>query len=408
MRRVILLLLLALGICHQAAAAKITKLVQDGKNFIFVEGTFLASDIADFKKLAVEFDTAVVVFNSTGGAALVGTEIGRIISLRGYSTAVGPNAVCASSCALAWLAGQERYVWKGARVGFHAIYVTPNGTPTVSSDGNALVGAYLRQLGFPDRTIVYITQTSPTSIQWLTPEDAKQYGIAFSYIAPPTPSDSDSASDGITYKYSMYGRNLTDIPLPSPRPDYTPALPTIVATAKAFFYEEQIEGSPLAVPGTVEWKISEKSFSDGWRRKTIVGLVKYPERSISVSLSIEPNDDSTLPASHVISLLFTLPAGYQKGTVLSVPRIALKATEQQRGESLIGVPARLTDYLHIVALNDDPEARLKNITLLAKQGWLDIPVTFTDNTRALITLEKGEIGEQIFENVLLPTMAVSK
>jgi hypothetical protein len=64
-----------------------------------------------------------------------------------------------------------------ARVGFHAVYTDNNGRADVSSAGNALVGAYLNQLGLPAAAVIYITDTSPTAMQWLTFADAQRYGI---------------------------------------------------------------------------------------------------------------------------------------------------------------------------------------------------------------------------------------
>jgi hypothetical protein len=64
-----------------------------------------------------------------------------------------------------------------ARIGFHAVYTDSNGQSMVSSAGNALVGAYLNQLGLPSPAIYYITNTSPNEIQWLTFSDAQNYGV---------------------------------------------------------------------------------------------------------------------------------------------------------------------------------------------------------------------------------------
>ena len=40
-----------------------------------------------------------------------------------------------------------------------------------------MVGAYLSQLGFSYAAIGYITSAAPTSLKWMTPEDAKRYGF---------------------------------------------------------------------------------------------------------------------------------------------------------------------------------------------------------------------------------------
>jgi hypothetical protein len=67
-----------------------------------------------------------------------------------------------------------------SQIGFHAIFLGDNGK--VSSDGNAVVGAYLSQLGLSSNAIRYITATDPTSIQWLTLQDAEDNGIEVKQI----------------------------------------------------------------------------------------------------------------------------------------------------------------------------------------------------------------------------------
>jgi hypothetical protein len=82
--------------------------------------------------------------------------------------------VCTS---LAILAGRVRYMSDTGRVGFHAAYTDQNGQVNISSAGNAVVGAYLNQLGLPTSAIVYITESTPSGMQWLKFADAPRFGI---------------------------------------------------------------------------------------------------------------------------------------------------------------------------------------------------------------------------------------
>jgi hypothetical protein len=64
-----------------------------------------------------------------------------------------------------------------ARIGFHGAYQERNGEKVTTSSGNALVGAYLSQLGLSERAIIYITQANPTSMMWLSLDDAQKLGL---------------------------------------------------------------------------------------------------------------------------------------------------------------------------------------------------------------------------------------
>ncbi len=44
--------------------------------------------------------------------------------------------------------------------------------------------------------------------------------------------------------------------------------------------------------------------------------------------------------------------------------------------------------------------RTRNLQLLGDGLWFDIPILFSDQTRALITVEKGTPGDKVFETVM--------
>jgi ATP-dependent protease ClpP protease subunit len=185
-----------------AADIQVEKL-KDDVSLISVYGEFTEGDDTRFKNVAISTDKAVVLLSSPGGLAGVGMEIGRTISIKGFSTAVSDNAICASSCGLAWLAGKHRFLTETSKVGFHAVFVDTTGQQDVSSAGNALVGSYLQQLGLGANAIVYVTDAAPGSMQWLTAEDAKRIGLDVTLMpsngnaqaSAPVPFGADTAAN---------------------------------------------------------------------------------------------------------------------------------------------------------------------------------------------------------------------
>ncbi len=142
---------------------------------ITVEGKLELDDEKKFIDVALKHSDATVVFRSNGGNLIAGIEIGKAIWLKGFSTLVPNDTHCASACALAWLGGRVRAMSESARIGFHAASNADTGE--VTSVGNAVIGAYLNQLGMPTSAIVYITEPAPDQIKWLTFADAQKYGI---------------------------------------------------------------------------------------------------------------------------------------------------------------------------------------------------------------------------------------
>lgn len=170
-------------------------------------------------------------------------------------------------------------------------------------------------------------------------------------------------------------------------------------TQKMFLYEERLgQASTVAVPGTIVWS-GKADTVDGKPNPTIEAQIDIPERKITALMTFKRNTDPSLPASHIIEIVFAIPKDFPEGNVDGVQRIAFKQTEQDRGDSLVAVPAKITDDFHMVALNDDAEARKANLDLM-KRAWIDIPITYRNGRRALITLEKGATGTAVFDKVL--------
>jgi len=143
---------------------------------ISIRGEIVAGDELAFRSLAAKLTGARVIVDleSSGGNPLVAIAIGRLIRVLGYSTHVSVG-YCASACGLIWLAGNQRFTGATGKVGFHAAY----NSRTLQEVGaaNALIGAYLNELGLSDKAIYYVTHANPTHMQWLNASDADKVGI---------------------------------------------------------------------------------------------------------------------------------------------------------------------------------------------------------------------------------------
>ncbi|MDF3152048.1 hypothetical protein P3C58_08670 [Mesorhizobium sp. XAP10] len=148
-------------------------------DLITITGVFEPNDDLQFNQVAATTGQAIVVLNSEGGAVLPALEIGRAIRLKGFSTAVASDTLCASACALTWLAGAPRLAGESANIGFHASYVVKDGTASETGVGNALIGAYLNQLGLSQDAIVFVTSAPPEGMAWLSGDKAGELGLQF-------------------------------------------------------------------------------------------------------------------------------------------------------------------------------------------------------------------------------------
>lgn len=170
----------------------------------------------------------------------------------------------------------------------------------------------------------------------------------------------------------------------------------------AIFYEERTDTAQgSAQNGSVVWSlVKESPGGDAPPEPAIRAEANIPGKDVQLRMTIRRNTDQTLPASHIIELIFLTPDHFEGGGIESVLRIAMKDTEQSPGSPLLGIPAKISDGFFLFALNSDKASVETNMNLLRQQSWIDIPLVYKSGRRALITLEKGIPGNKVFEEAL--------
>ncbi|RWO72982.1 MAG: hypothetical protein EOS17_06765 [Mesorhizobium sp.] len=187
-----------------------------------------------------------------------------------------------------------------------------------------------------------------------------------------------------------------------PAPAAAPVETALPVGQKAIFYEERTstaQGS--AEPGNIVWSLVQESpGGDLPPEPAIRAEATIPGKDIQLRMTIRRNTDQTLPASHIIEMIFLTPDGFEGGGVDNILRVAMKGSEQDAGSPLIGIPAKIADGFFLVALNDTKADEDANMTLLRGQDWIDVPVVYKTGRRALLTMEKGIPGEKVFDEAI--------
>jgi hypothetical protein len=152
---------------------------------IHIDGKIWPGDEVVFRTIALEIPLAhsVEVVLSSPGGSIAAFAIGRIIRQRGWTTIAIDQ--CNSACAYIWLAGYKREISLGTVLGFHQVGEDcANGCQRISGAGNALLGAYLNELGFDEKAIRLFTKAPPAEFTWVSPAALAQYGISFEMYGP--------------------------------------------------------------------------------------------------------------------------------------------------------------------------------------------------------------------------------
>lgn len=185
-------------------------------------------------------------------------------------------------------------------------------------------------------------------------------------------------------------------------PRQPPAEQAVAVGQRAIFYEERTSSAQgSAETGAIVWSVvNESPGGDLPPEPAIRAEATIPGKDVQLRMTIRRNGDETLPASHIVEMIFLTPDGFEGGAISNVARIAFKETEQAAGSPLIGIPAKIADGFFLIALGDAPAEVEANMTLLRRQSWIDIPIVYQSGRRALLSLEKGIPGDQVFQETL--------
>jgi len=295
----------------------------------------------------------------------------------------------------------------------------PKFTQRLNADGSEIdVGPAGGEPGVGEGTSVAAVTTppvaapAPAAVPPAAATPADQTAAATPPPAGEPPADQATAATDETQKATPAPDGTTPAPdatqpaapagAAATEPTPTPPAVQVAVGQKAIFYEERTstaQGSAEA--GTVVWSIVQESpGGDLPPEPAIRGEATIPGKDLQLRMTIRRNADQTLPASHIIELIFLTPDNFEGGGIDNILRFALKGTEEAAGSPLIGIPAKIADGFFLVALNDSKAEIDANMTLLRRESWIDVPVIYKNQRRALITMEKGIPGDKVFDEAL--------
>jgi hypothetical protein len=161
-----------------------------------------------------------------------------------------------------------------------------------------------------------------------------------------------------------------------------------------YFFQETEASRGEEYEGAVEWS---QTSHDG--APAILAVARLPQQDVTISVTIYRNFDRMLPATHMVDISFT--GDLASSPIRRILGIVRKVTESALGELLVANAVPVTDHQFWIALsNKSQQIEVQNLQLLRYGFWFDIPIQFRDRSRALLTLERGEAGAEVFETVM--------
>ena len=170
-----------------------------------------------------------------------------------------------------------------------------------------------------------------------------------------------------------------------------------VAQSVVLFEEGSGTGGTRSDRGSVVWSAVPESPGNGEPAEPAIrAALDVPERDLKATITIRRNSDRALAASHLMEINFQPAAGFSGNNIDEVLAVRMKPDERSQGTPLSVIPAKIAPGYFYVALDNLPAARERNVKLLRDSKWIDVAVEYTTGRRALLSMEKGVVGERVF------------
>jgi hypothetical protein len=95
-----------------------------------------------------------------------------------------------------------------------------------------------------------------------------------------------------------------------------------------------------------------------------------------MTMSLYPNSDKTLPASHTIEIAFKVPTDFPFGGISNVLGVLMKEAEETRGAPLAVASVKITPGIFLIGLSASETDMQRNRELLDGRSWFDIAIVY--------------------------------
>ncbi|WP_114389747.1 hypothetical protein [Notoacmeibacter marinus] len=222
-------------------------------------------------------------------------------------------------------------------------------------------------------------------------EPVDEFGEGTS-VAPLTVARSDAEQEG----------QPTDSAAAENPQDDAQAQPAVQVGQRAIYSEERTANEELRrLQGSVVWsKVQEQPGPDMEVEPALRADLYIPDTGTSMRMTMRRNGDRSLPASHVIEVIFE-PTTQEPGrSVRNILRMMFKESEAAPGNPLNAFPAEIGSNFFLMMLDEGQQARQANLELIRNRDWIDLLVILEAGRRALFTMEKGLPGTDVVNQVL--------
>jgi hypothetical protein len=144
--------------------------------------------------------------------------------------------------------------------------------------------------------------------------------------------------------------------------------------------------------GYVVWRIETIQEAAEKPDVAIRADIDIPERNLKMAISLRRNTDQVPLMRHTLEVTL----GGVVGKVLGVT-MRRSEDEEARSVPLAGAALNVGEGFFWVGVSNSDAVQARNLRLANEVSWFDIPIVYKNNLRAILSIEKGASGREIFE-----------
>jgi hypothetical protein len=200
---------------------------------------------------------------------------------------------------------------------------------------------------------------------------------------------------GLGYAYLIDAINLSWLTLWSGQ---AAAPPSQRAILQAVLKSGQT-GNPIE--GKAVWRTRTVPNGPSGKPDMVVTVeVEIPEQHVALAMSLSREADASAGMSHLLELRFALPDQLPFGGISRVANIAMKGSQTEPGQSLVGTSINIAPGQFMFGLLGVPDVVQQNVQRLRTQNWFDLALIFANGAPYTLSVEKGASGEQALNEAL--------
>lgn len=156
-----------------------------------------------------------------------------------------------------------------------------------------------------------------------------------------------------------------------------------------------------AAEGKAVWGTRTVTNGPSGEPDTVVTIdVEIPEQHMAIAMSFSREADAGAGMSHLLEVRIARPEQLPFGGISRIANIAMKGTQTEPGQSLVGTSINIAPGQFMFGLLGVPDVVQQNLQRLRTQNWLDFALIFENGAPYTLSVEKGASGERAINEAL--------